>query len=305
MWSITTPGTIVWDQYDLVFCLPTNVGLNIRKLWNCQPHIRTVPLVVSHNSGLGRRHAVLLEAILGADYVIVNNYAMWAACQPFARPGIYNAINISNGVDRDIFHPRDGFNALRADRRQHDSPNTICRVIWTATESKAADPQDVKGYQGTLQHLKTMLDNMGHGWEPDFPIINAHNALTPDKMAEWYSGAEILVCASRSEGTPNILLEAMACGCVPVTTAVGNVTELVQHKQNGYIVSQNNLDGFHRGLEYVREHWPRMSKAALESMDGWGWSDRAVCFYRLFRRIIAGETIEPYTYLNEPNGAED
>lgn len=48
--------------------------------------------------------------------------------------------------------------------------------------------------------------------------------------------ADLYVSASQSEGISNALIEAMALGCVPVTTRSGGAEESVRNGENGYLV---------------------------------------------------------------------
>lgn len=57
-----------------------------------------------------------------------------------------------------------------------------------------------------------------------------------DKVADYYRKAHVFVLASDYEGTPNVVLEAMACGLPVIATAVGGVKELVRHEKTGYLV---------------------------------------------------------------------
>jgi glycosyltransferase involved in cell wall biosynthesis len=47
------------------------------------------------------------------------------------------------------------------------------------------------------------------------------------ELPAWYRAASVLVLPSYSEGVPNVLLEAMACGTPVVATRVGGVAEIV------------------------------------------------------------------------------
>jgi glycosyltransferase involved in cell wall biosynthesis len=52
----------------------------------------------------------------------------------------------------------------------------------------------------------------------------------------WLNAADIFVLPSLSEGNPNVLLEAMACGLAVVSTAVGGIPDMIRDKQEGLLV---------------------------------------------------------------------
>lgn len=58
-----------------------------------------------------------------------------------------------------------------------------------------------------------------------------------DNIPLWLNAADIFVLPSLSEGTPNVLLEAMACGLPCVASKVGGVPELIQDGENGLLAA--------------------------------------------------------------------
>ena len=59
---------------------------------------------------------------------------------------------------------------------------------------------------------------------------------------------DVFALPSQAEGISNTLLEAMACGCAPVATAVGGNPELVQDGGNGLLVPPSDSDALARAL---------------------------------------------------------
>ena len=61
-----------------------------------------------------------------------------------------------------------------------------------------------------------------------------------DRIIDFYNVSKIYVLCSKGEGFPLTLLEGMSCGCVPITTDVGDITDLISHGINGYLLKDYN-----------------------------------------------------------------
>jgi len=72
---------------------------------------------------------------------------------------------------------------------------------------------------------RAKLAARAHEWPGDVRFVGTvpHEAL-PD----WYRAADLIVLPSRSEGMPNVLLEALACGTPFVASDVGSISELLE-----------------------------------------------------------------------------
>lgn len=141
----------------------------------------------------------------------------------------------SRGVDRQRFSPGDGVAARHALGLPVDRPIALWvgrmvpvkgldlllaawSEVWTATEAPllvlAGDGEERPMLELTASKLGDSVRFVG-------PV--AHAAL-----AAWYRAADVVVLPSRSEGTPNVLLEALACGTPFVASDVGAVHTLLE-----------------------------------------------------------------------------
>jgi glycosyltransferase involved in cell wall biosynthesis len=64
--------------------------------------------------------------------------------------------------------------------------------------------------------------------------------LSHAQMGEVFRGAQIVVSPSVHDGTPNSLLEGMACGCFPIAGDLESIREWITNGQNGLLVDPNN-----------------------------------------------------------------
>ena len=75
-------------------------------------------------------------------------------------------------------------------------------------------------------------------WIRDLDIARAVELLAPlphAQMAEIFRGAQIVVSPSIHDGTPNSLLEGMACGCFPTAGDLESIREWITPNENGFL----------------------------------------------------------------------
>ena len=80
-------------------------------------------------------------------------------------------------------------------------------------------------------------------WTQDLGIEHAvqlNPQLSHAQMAETFRGAQIVVSPAVHDGTPNSLLEGMACGCFPIAGDLESIREWITHGQNGLLVNPND-----------------------------------------------------------------
>lgn len=93
---------------------------------------------------------------------------------------------------------------------------------------------------------------------------------------------DIFALPSQAEGISNTLLEAMACGCAPVATAVGGNAELVDDEVNGLLVPAQDSAALATGLARLVDDGrlrERLAAASLARVRGQFSLDGMVAAY--------------------------
>lgn len=97
------------------------------------------------------------------------------------------------------------------------------------------------GYQ--QQELQTQIDR--------YHLKNIRLQGFCENVHDYYSISDLFVLSSLSEGTPNVILEAMANGIPVVATNVNGVNEIIKNRENGIIVPAKNAKALYEAIQYI------------------------------------------------------
>lgn len=82
----------------------------------------------------------------------------------------------------------------------------------------------------------------------------------------YFRRAKILLMPSRSEGLSTAMLEAMACGCVPVISNVGCMTEAAINEYNSLVVDDyKDISAYVNSISHLLDNTEKLKKLSLEA----------------------------------------
>jgi len=68
------------------------------------------------------------------------------------------------------------------------------------------------------------------------------------EVPKFLAKVKYFVLPSLTEGLPNAIIEAMACGCCVITTPVGAIPDVITHMENGIITKSNDPDSIYSAI---------------------------------------------------------
>ncbi len=188
---------------------------------------------------------------------------------------------IRNGVDTDLFAPRDG-SAMRAALGLRDDVLVVGGVgrlapvkgfehLVNATAlaiERGVDVETVLVGDGPQRaELEALADTLGIAEHVHFLGMRRD-------LPELYAALDVFALPSVQEGSPNALMEAMASGLPVIASPVGGVPEIIDDRHSGILVEAADAERWADAIERL-DGAPRLRadlgrnarEAALESLD--------------------------------------
>lgn len=198
-----------------------------------------LPVVIKvHGSDVlglkGQRRLSAADALRAADAVVAVSSHLSAAVLRLGVDGKRVEV-VYNGVDAKLFAPGDRKDARRRLGLDLDKqlllsvgnlvPGKGLEILIRACERLARGGGDfnclIVGDGPTKGALNARIRTAG--------LTDRVRLVGPrplEQLPDWYRAADLFALPSFSEGVPNVLLEAKACGCPLVATRVGGIPEI-------------------------------------------------------------------------------
>lgn len=149
---------------------------------------------------------------------------------------------LPNAIESDLFNsePKEGSGELKlltvGRLEEQKRIDRFLRLVATVKRQSAKTIRAIIAGDGSLRkQLEAQSVELGLNGTVEF------RGLVND-MASLYRGADIFVLTSDWEGTPNVVLEAMAAGLPVLSTNVGGVPDIVKHGQSGLLADPQDED---------------------------------------------------------------
>ena len=179
-----------------------------------------------------------------------------------------NALSIiPNGINPEHFYPFD-----QTEARDKLGLNTKCKILISV-----GNLIELKGFHILLEALHLLIKQgeddlyafiIGQGELKsslerkivEYNLVNHVKLLghIPNRtLVDWYNAADLFFLGSRSEGWPNVVCEAQACGLPVVATPVNGIPEIIVDQELGTIVNRDPIS-FSQGIKTsLNREWNR------------------------------------------------
>ena len=219
-------------------------------------HAPSTPLM-AHHTRLALRNTDALHADCERDIKLAETWGFDGSRPSIVLPG-------AGGIDMTIFYP-----FRNTSLRGRSTAEAISTTVGETASQKDArsnvptiiNPRGFRGYVRNDTFFKaiplvlserrdakficpTMAgESQAEAWVQALGIAESVTLTPPlaqNQLADTFRSAQILVSPSTHDGTPNSVIEGMACGCFPICGDLDSIREWITDGVNGLLINPSN-----------------------------------------------------------------
>ncbi len=198
---------------------------------------------------------------------------------------------VANGVDGAVFYPRDRAAARRdlgiaEDARlvlfvgRLEPQKGIHELLNAFDQVRARVPRASLALVGegvSMSKVRARVESWGDG------AGRLLGARPHAEVAKWMGACDVMTLPSWAEGTPNVVLEALASGRPVVASRVGGIPDLLPDQRAGAVVPPRDEQALAGALASALERpW---DGAEVQAFGPWSWEESAGALCRVLARV--------------------
>ena len=160
------------------------------------------------------------------------------------------------GIDTNVFHP--------ATDREAEGPEKKVGLLFgcQSLDDRRKGFRELKQALTLCMRDKAFADTVASGgitlttfghftgvqWDIPMPVHHLGTLEKETDVAAAFHAASCLICPTLDDNLPNVVMEALACGCPVLAFSTGGVPDMVQHNWNGLLAPKGDVHGLARSI---------------------------------------------------------
>ncbi|GGC08262.1 colanic acid biosynthesis glycosyltransferase WcaL [Marivita lacus] len=186
-----------------------------------------------------------LAGVFSVSRFLLDNLAKHGISHP-------NSTVIPSGVDIRRFAPqaKAPHSFLAVGRFvEKKAPMTTLRAFAEATADLPGARLDFIGDGPLLEPTRALAQELGVADKLRFHGAQPHHTVRDRLMStQFFLQHSVTARDGNTEGLPTAIQEAMACGCITVSTRHAGIPEAIDEGETGFLVAEHDADGFAKAI---------------------------------------------------------
>ncbi len=186
-----------------------------------------------------------LAGVFSVSRFLLDNLAKHGISHP-------NSTVIPSGVDIRRFAPqaKAPLSFLAVGRFvEKKAPMTTLRAFAEATADLPGARLDFIGDGPLLEPTRALAQELGVADKLRFHGAQPHHTVRDRLMStQFFLQHSVTARDGNTEGLPTAIQEAMACGCITVSTRHAGIPEAIDEGETGFLVAEHDADGFAKAI---------------------------------------------------------